>query len=64
MTGEEKVESIVQLKLLSKNCHIDEMQCAMCSSSEECKAQLKGANSDEPEFGSNHKSGVAELIFL
>ena len=54
--------SLGPLKLLSKNCHVAEMQCAMCSSLDECRAQLNVPSPDETEFGSNYQSGTLGLF--
>ena len=47
-----------QLKLLSKTCHLAEMQCAKCSSAEECKNNLQVPSPVEVEFDSNSNSGI------
>ena len=51
-------ESLDHLKLLSKNCHLAEMQCAQCSNVEECKTGFSQPNRDETEFGKDYGPGM------
>ena len=51
-------DSLDHLKLLSKNCHLAEMQCAQCSNVEECKTGFSQPNPDESEFGKDYGSGM------
>ena len=51
-------ESLDHLKLLSKNCHLAEMQCAQCSNAAECKTGSSQTNPDETEFGNDYGSGM------
>ena len=53
-----------QLKLLSKTCHLAEMRCAKCSSTEECKNNLQVPSSDEVEFDGNSNSGIERVIMI
>ena len=53
-----------QLKLLSKTCHLAEMQCAKCSSTEECKNNLQVSSLDELEFDGNSNSGIVRVIMI
>ena len=53
-----------QLKLLSKTCHLAEMQCSKCSSAEECKNSLQVPSPAEVEFDDNSNSGILRVIMI
>ena len=57
-------ESLDHLKLLSKNCHLAEMQCAQCSNAEECKTGFSQPHPDETEFDKDYGSGIDFRINL
>ena len=53
-----------KLKLLSKTCHLAEMQCAKCSSAEECKNNLQVRSPVEVEFDGNSNPGIVGMIMI